>query len=261
MERGLTLLCQSDRVGREERIAHQVALLEDIPLRRARLAELGSFAAALTAGTVVPVGSVEFVRRAMVLAGIAEPENLSYPPALRPYLHRRVEQREVGSVLGKWFVKPVLTKSFTGFVFDTLDNPDHLSCHDRLQLSAFLALDPRTPVWVSEPVSWTSEVRYYVLEGEIHGEGRYDDGPEDAPLADVAVVREMVSRYSASAGAPVAFAIDVGRLEDGSTALVEVNDMWAVGYYSGTLSERAYVRMLHRRWAQLLRQRAVEVRS
>ena len=187
----------------------------------------------------------------MTFTGIAEPENLSYPRVLQPYLHRSVEQRDAGTVLGLWFVKPVDTKAFTGFVFDTLDNPDHLSCRDRAQYNAFLALDPRSRVWVSEPVSWVSEVRYYVLDGEILGEGRYDDGPDDAPLPDPAVVQEMASRFSASRGAPVAFALDVGVLEDGSTALVEVNDAWALGFYSGTLAPRQYVQMLWRRWQQL----------
>ena len=250
-----TLLCQNDRAGREERVARQVAMIDDIPLHEAALAALDRYTADLASGTQVPVGSVEFVRRAMAFAGIAEPDNLSYPQVLQPYLRRSVEQREAGTVVGHWFVKPVSTKAFTGFVFDTLDHPDHLSGHDRAQLNAFLALDPRSPVWVSEPVLWASEVRYYVLEGELLGEGRYDDGPDDALLPDAAVVREMVSRFSASPGAPVAFALDAGRLEDGCTALIEVNDAWAVGFYSGTLSERLYVRMLWRRWAQLAGER------
>ena len=246
-----TLLCQSDRAGREERVAHQVAMLGDIPLRRAALAELDQYASDLASGAFVPVGSVEFVRRAMALANIAEPGNLSYPHVLQPYLRRSVDQREAGTVVGSWFVKPVATKAFTGFVFDTFDNPDHLSCHDRAQLNAFLALDPRSRVWVSEPVSWASEVRYYVLEGEILGEGRYDDGPDDAPLPDTTIVRGMASRFSASPGAPLAFALDVGVLECGATALVEVNDAWALGFYSGTLAPRQYSQMLWRRWQQL----------
>ncbi len=246
--RDFSLLCQSDRAGREERVAHQVAMLGDIPLRRAARAELDQCAADLASGAFVPVGSVEFVRRAMTFTGIAEPENLSYPRVLQPYLHRSVEQRDAGTVLGLWFVKPVDTKAFTGFVFDTLDNPDHLSCHDRAQYNAFLALDPRSRVWVSEPVSWVSEVRYYVLDGEILGEGRYDDGPDEAPLPDPAVVREMASRFSARPGAPVAFALDVGALGCGATALVEVNDAWALGFYSGTLAPRQYIQML---WQQL----------
>ena len=247
----LNLLSQSDWGGREERVARQVALLEDIPVRSASLEAIERYAARLAGGTCVPVGTVEFVRRAMALAGIAEPENLSYPPVLCRYLRREVERRAAAAVLGRRFVKPVTTKAFTGFIFDSLDDPAHLPCHHRAQHNAFLALDPCAHVWVSEPVSWVSEVRYYVLEGEILGESRYDDGPDDAPLPDRAIVQEMASCFSASRGAPVAFALDVGVLEDGPTALVEVNDAWALGFYSGTLAPRQYVQMLWRRWQQL----------
>ena len=254
----LTLLCQRDWGGREERVARQVALLTDIPVLDGSFDGIERYAAHLARGACVPVGTVEFVRRAMALAGIAEPGNLSYPQVLRQYLHRQVEQREAGSVLGRWFVKPFTTKAFSGFVFDTLDNPDHLSCHDRAQHNAFLAIEPRSRVWVSEPVSWVSEVRYYVLNGEILGEGRYDDGPDDAPLPDPLVVREMASRFGANRGAPVAFALDVGVLDCGATALVEVNDGWALGYYGGTLEPRQYVQLLMRRWRQLCAQKFLQ---
>ncbi len=257
----LALLCQNDWGGREERVVRQVALQTDIPVLGASLEGIECYAARLARGACVPVGTVEFVRRAMGLAGIAEPGNLSYPSALRHYLHREVEQREAGSVLGRWFVKPVTTKAFTGFVFDTLDDPAHLSCHPRAQHNAFLALEPRSRVWVSEPVSWVSEVRYYVLDGEILGEGRYDDGADEAPLPDTAVVHEMASRFSASRWAPVAFALDVGVLESGLTALVEVNDAWALGFYSGTLAPSQYVQLLMRRWQQLCAQKFLQGRA
>ncbi len=245
------LLCQADRAGREERLAHQVAMLEDLPLCAVGIEGLEQYAAQIAGGGWLPVGSVEFVRRAMVLAGIEEPENLSYPPQLRPYLHRLLERRVAGTVMGRWFVKPVATKTFTGFVLDTLGDPADLGEHDRAQCEAFLALDPAACVWVSEPVAWRSEVRFYVLDGQIVGEGRYDDGPDDALLPDAAVVREMASRFSATPGAPVAFALDAGVLECGATALVELNDAWALGFYSGTLKPDRYLNMLWRRWRQL----------
>lgn len=245
------LLCQSDRMGREERVAHQVAALEDIPLHWAVLKELARYSTNLLSGTLVPIGSVEFVRRAMQLASVIEPGNLCYPHVLSGYLHRSLDECEAAAVKGRWFVKPTVTKAFTGFIFDTLKDPKRLPPDDRIQHNAFIALDGHTRVWRSEPVRWLSEVRYYVLEGAVLGEARYDDGPDKAPLPSRAVVQEMVDRYSASSEAPVAYAIDIGVLDGGSTALVEVNDMWAVGFYSGTITPRAYVTMLLKRWAQL----------
>jgi len=249
--REFTLLCQCDWGGREERLARQVALMDDVAVFGARLEEIDRYAAHLARGTCVPVGTVEFVRRAMDIAGISEPANLSYPQVLESHLHRRVNLIPAGLVMGRWFVKSTATKAFTGFVFDTFTDPADLDPHDRVQYEAFRALEPDAPVWVGEAVSWRSEVRYYVLDGQIVGEGRYDAGPDDALVPDPAVVQEMVRRFSASPGAPVAFAIDAGVLDCGTTALVEVNDAWALGYYSGTLEPREYVRMLWRRWRQL----------
>lgn len=154
-------------------------------------------------------------------------------------------------MIGRRFVKPVATKAFTGFVFDTLGDPTALGEHDRAQCEAFLGLDPAAPVWVSEPVTWRSEVRFYVLDGKIVGEGHYDEGPDDALLPERSAVGEMVRQVCSSQNAPVAFALDAGVLECGATALVELNDAWALGYYSGTLTARQYLQMLWRRWRQM----------
>jgi len=247
-----SLLCQTDHSGREERIARQVALTDDLQVLAARLEEIDQYAVDLVKGACLPVGNVKFLRRAMALAGITEPPNLSYPQVLHPYLHRKVSLMPAGSVIGRWFIKPVTTKAFTGFVVDTRDNPDHLSAHDRAQYNAFLALPPETTVWVCEPVIWQSEVRYYVVDGEILGEGRYDEGSDDALAPDRTVAREMAKRFAATEGSPAACALDIGVLEGGTTALVEVNDAWALGFYSGTLDHRGYLEMLWRRWQQML---------
>lgn len=246
-----SVICQADRQSREERLVAQEALVRDIPLCRAGLEDLGAHAQALASGKVLPIGSVEFVREAFRFAGIIEPANLSYPLSLKPYLHRQLHKRAAGSVLGRWFIKPTTTKAFTGFVFDTLGNPDHLSAHDRVQYDAFLALPPEALVWVSEPVTWRSEVRYYVLDGRILGAGRYDDGPDEAPWPDPDIVRDMVVQCHRSSCVPVAYCLDIGVLDSGETALVEANDAWALGFYSGTLSAADYLQMLCRRWQEL----------
>jgi len=229
----------------------QYAMTADVPIQSARIESIEAHAEALREGTTVPVGSVEFVRAAMALAGIAEPANLSYPEALISYLHRKLEQRTAGSVHGHYFIKPTTTKLFTGFVIDTFGNPDHLSFHDRAQYNAFLSLPPETLVWVSEPVTWLSEFRYYVVDGKVCGKGRYDDGPDNMPDPDEIKVEKMAALMARDPNAPAAFSIDAGVLDSGETALVECNDAWSLGYYKGTLSHRDYVTMLCRRWKQL----------
>jgi hypothetical protein len=248
-----SLLRQAGTSHIESRIASQYSMVADVPIKSAHLESIAEHAMSLHQGRVLPIGSVEFVRKAMELSGIAEPKNLSYPESLRAYLRRDVHQRMAGSVVGHWFLKPTITKSFTGFVFDTLANPDSLSPHDREQYSAFMALSPDTPIWVSEPVSWRSEYRYYVTDGIVRGEGRYDDGHDDAPVPDSFLVSEMAARLSKPPDAPAAFSLDVGVLDSGETALVEVNDAWALGFYKGSLSHKDYIDMLWQRWAQLAR--------
>jgi hypothetical protein len=240
----------------EPQVAAQYAMVADAPIKASRLEALENHADALRQGNTVPIGSVEFVRKAMALAGIAEPANLSYPEPLRPYLRRELRQRAAGSVLGHYFIKPTTTKAFTGFVFDTLSNPEHLCGYDRAQYNVFLSLPPETPVWVSEPVTWLSEFRYYVVDGAVRGEGRYDDAPDDMPVPDASQVGEMGAIMAHSPNAPVAFSLDVGVLDSGEMALVECNDAWALGYYKGTLSHSDYIDMLWRRWDQLIQARA-----
>lgn len=251
----ISLLKQGGWDHIEARVASHYAMSSDVPLVSSPIEQIANFAAGLQDGQFLPVGSVRFVRAAMHLAGIAEPANLSYPAALRPFLRRGLHLRPAGCVLGEWFIKPTTTKTFTGFVFDARENPEQLSDHDRIQYQAFLSLEPQTPVWISEPVQWLSEYRYYVIGDEIRGMGRYDDGPDDWPSPDGSLAMEMARVLAAQPDAPRAFSLDVGVLANGETALVECNDAWALGYYKGSLSHRDYFAMLHARWQQLLRQR------
>lgn len=247
-----SIVRQTDTSRVEERIAVHFAMTEDVPIRSVSLQALDSCSDLLHQGQTLPIGSIEFTRKAMLLAGITEPANISYPQPLQSYLHREVKQRTAGSVLGHWFIKPVTTKAFTGFVFDTLGNPEHLSFHARAQYNAFLALPPETQVWISEPVVWLSEYRYYVLHGEVRGEGRYDDAADDMPVPDASTVGEMARAFACAEDAPAAFSLDVGVLGTGETALIEINDAWSLGYYQGTLSHRDYIEMLWARWQQLI---------
>jgi hypothetical protein len=230
----------------------QYAMTTDTPLASVSLERLEVYAHTLRQGATLPIGTVEFLRKAMSIVGVEEPDNLSYPEVLRPYLRRQVKLLPAGSVLGHWFIKPTTTKAFTGFVVDTLSNPDSLNDYDRIQYQAFLSLPPETLVWVGEPVKWLSEYRYYVINGRVRGEGRYDDGPDDMPAPCHVLVGEMAVLLASVPNAPAAFSLDIGVLSTGETALVECNDAWALGFYKGTLTRADYVELLWRRWAQLI---------
>lgn len=219
-----------------------------VPVLRASLTTLPDVARLIAAGVAAPVGSVEFVRAAMAAAGIQEPEPMSYPVELLRFCGREIKQRRAGEVIGTCFVKPVRTKLFSGFVFDTMTDPDSLTPHDREQYDAFMALEPSEPVWISEVVRFQSEWRYYVDAGKVLGKARYDaEGDAGAPEPDEGTVAKIIS--SLPFDHPCA--VDVGVLGDGSTALVEVNDAWAIGFYQDAMPAKDYMAYLVKRWESI----------
>lgn len=241
-----TIILQSPSTF-ETRVIRSASMMGDpMKVLSASLEQLSGHSGHLQDGAL-PVGSVEFVRAAMVLAGIPEPKNITYPDAARPYLLRSVHQRRAGDVLGHCFIKPVATKAFTGFVFNTMTDPETLSRHDQEQHSAFLAMPSDDLVWVSDPVQWSSEWRYYVDDGVILGRARYDDGDEYADEPDLAQVHACVADLALDHP----YVLDFGVLDSGETALVEVNDAWAIGLYGNALTPISYQSFLQNRWKQL----------
>jgi hypothetical protein len=192
---------------------------------------------------------VAFLRRCMERAGLAEPAPMSYPPALRSHLLRRLQLASAGVVAGRWFVKPVATKLFAGFVLDTRAGDADRSAWEHAQLAALRALPPATPVWLSEPVRFLSEWRYYVQDGQIIGHARYDpEGAQDAPQPDLRVAHACI----AALACPHPWVLDLGVLQDGRTALVETNDAWAIGLYPKAMTPAAYLNFLWQRWRLLV---------
>lgn len=223
------------------------ALLQDLPTINCAIQDLAEYADRIRLG-YMPVGSVEFVREAMIKAGIEVPLHDSYPAPLHAHLRRHV-WRCHGLPTRKAFIKPAQTcKLFTGFVYDPALPRSAYSAHDAEQWDRATELPSHEPLWASEPVRWMSEWRYYVLDGQLIGQGRYDmDGPENAPMPDVAVLRRCVQAMPGVR----AMAIDLGVLECGQTALVEWTDAWAVGLYGRSLQPRQYLSFLAARWQQI----------
>ena len=191
----------------------------------------------------MPVGSVEFCRAAMAQQGVMPPLVSTYPEVLRSFLRRHIwtgKALQVRTSEQRFFVKPLDHKVFTGFVW-----PD--GGFDQYQ---FMAQPDDLPVWCSDVVSFSSEWRYYVCEGVIVGSGRYDDGPDDAPLPDLKVIDAILHAFQPEA--PAGYGLDVGVLDNGETALVEINDGWgSLGLYKGTCSSRDYLRLLNARWTEI----------
>lgn len=193
--------------------------------------------------TDLVVGSVKFIKHALRLLDAPLVEASPYPECLRPYLGRAVGRyrslKEVKHELDlgyKWFVKPVDTKIFTGFVPDSSTD------------FRFNGVSNRRPMYVSEVVEFHSEWRYYVVDGQPKAMRWYAGDKRRRP--NQRTVYDAIEAY-AKAGAPAGYVIDFGVIDRGETVLIEVNDGFAVGAYCESISE-VYWDMLVARWQELI---------
>jgi hypothetical protein len=226
----------------EERLVREAAVARgwdvmDVPLKHLQRGRFDS------AGAGLIVGSVPFLSAALNQRKLTLPEDECYPECLRGYLSRTLRQATVGQaksaledLRGPVFIKPATrTKRFTGFVLtDPFDT----------RLSGVPA---REPIWWSEVVQWQSEWRCYVIDGEIVHVSHCDGEPSARP--SIAEATAWVNEYTLH-GAPSAYALDIGMLAGGETALVEVNDGFSLGAYEG-LEAEVYFDLLLSRWRGL----------
>ncbi|MBU2834448.1 ATP-grasp domain-containing protein [Acidithiobacillus thiooxidans] len=193
----------------------------------------------------MPVGSVGFCLAAMIHQQMDPSYVSTYPECLREFLHRETWLDTAGNVLAngrRVFVKPsARQKLFTGFVWPDGDG----------QEIALKDLPANDVLWCADPVSFTQEWRYYVCNGKVLGAGRYDDNDAEDPVLEMMLhyaASEMAKQYQ---DAPAGYSIDLGVLDDGKVALVEVNDGWALGFYSGSCSSSDYFDLLCARWDEI----------
>lgn len=189
------------------------------------------------------IGGVDEVELALKQLGVEPPAESCYPDALAPWLLRRVWPSTLGEVEdavragAEVFVKPRgRIKRFTGRV---LDGPS---------LGFLAGVSRRQEVWCSAPVEWRAEHRAFVVDGEIRDVRPYAG---DGTPPDRAIVDACVAAWTATGRAACGYAIDFGVLADGRTALVEVNDGYAIGAYG--VAPGDYVDVLLARWDELTR--------
>lgn len=249
--------------SRELRVAGMMALTHQWDCRNSLTETVAHHLDFLKKGAL-PVGDVPFVRACLQALNKRTPVWNCYPASLSPWLHRTVKQMSKQAWMdagAPTFIKPFETKLFTGAllspaVLEQLAPVDWQGMGPFLQeqYQALAALPLDTVLWASEPVNWDAEFRYYVLDHRVIGVGRYDDGPDldskGQPFAiNEAVVADIIEAFRPHA--PRAYALDVGLLDSGETALVEANDGWALGFYSGSLEPLDYMRFLHTRWQEM----------
>ena len=215
---------------------------------RHRSCALTDFSSLSQETEAIPVGGVPFVRAWAAHQGLetvlARQWPGCYPPAVYKHLRRSVWSASLDEARAllrdrPLFVKPALftdIKAFTGLLVSGPEPPEMAGQPGSMR------------VWCAPPACWVAEFRVYVVRGQIVGCARYDDGDNEVSGPDLAVVQGMVVDFL---DAPAGYGLDVGVTPDGETTLIEVNDGWALGFYTGCDPD-AYRRLLDARWAELL---------
>jgi hypothetical protein len=131
------------------------------------------------------------------------------------FLQRQIAQRTLDQVVAALpaFVKPITPKQFRGAVYSSTDE---LAAECR-------GLPPQTPVLLAEPVTLTTEVRSFVLDGRVLDAAVYEGS---AVVADaIALINELVQAITL----PRAVVVDVGFVAGRGWAVVEFNAAWGAG--------------------------------
>lgn len=198
----------------------------------------------LTKETIV-YGHIQAVKQALTQLGIEPPPEISIPDSLKPYAKREVWTTTLGEVKAQdfeqkpVFIKPKnIQKLFTGFVLNSFRSLEKVHGYpDDFEVLA------------SEVVNFKSEWRFYVLMKEIIGVGHYKGEPTWFPNPTLAqfIIEDWKEQ-------PIAYSIDLGTLGEDrysiETALVEVNDSYALGNYG--IPSIVYAKMIEARWFEMV---------
>jgi hypothetical protein len=180
----------------------------------------------------VLIGSVGATEHFFKLIGVSIPNYIGYPESLNKYLHRNIQALKYADIASKpfpYFVKPKNgVKAFTGSLVQN-------ETQKRL-LVDFDNVTDDTELYVSDPINFISEYRCFVHKRKLKGIQYYLGDFKRFP--NVETIESMIYDYNDS---NVAYTLDVGIIDSGETALVEVNDMWAIGSYG--FDAKTYVRM------------------
>lgn len=189
------------------------------------------------------VGSVEATAYFFNLIGVETPKYLGYPKELENFFRREFVKTTVDKLPNTYpyFFKPANdVKKFNGEVIDSESKINFAKTYTGLSNSE--------EVYYCKVMNFISEYRCFVLDGELVGVKHYKG--DFTKFIDMTQVHAAIAAYK---NAPSAYTLDFGVYinEDvyGGTALVEVNDFWAMGSYG--LDPQIYKKMLVRRFNEI----------
>jgi hypothetical protein len=131
-------------------------------------------------------------------------------------LKREITIRQLGDS-SAWtypaFIKPVVPKQFRAAVYNSAS-----------ALTAECSgLDPHAPVYVSEVVVFSSEVRGFILSATVQDASLYEGA---ASLEEARLFLDVAARHESL---PPTCVVDVGYIEGRGWAVIEANAAWGAG--------------------------------
>lgn len=224
-----------------------------VQILRAGPEELARHSRALVSGGCLPTGTPAFMRLAIQLARLPEPDWTCWPHRLDAYMlnqPRRVTAASALRMRRPLVVRPLGSDAFKGFMLS--DDVKTMSPEDLDHLRRLAKLPPLEPVLVSPALDLVAEWRYFVLHGEVVGFAPCNAASATHACPDI----EDVSAIVAAIPDDAAYAMDVGLLRAGGSTLLRVHDplraeLIRVG--PDRPSHLDFLRMLWSRWLELVR--------
>lgn len=184
------------------------------------------------------VGTINAVHGSLKQLELQLPEIDDYPREINKFLYRDVLIKKAKDINNfPCFIKPAIRlKKFTGFV-----------AQGKEDLHNFIYVSGNEICYVSNVVNFVSEWRVFVLNEKILDIKPAPSNVDHKLELDLNVIDKSVKLLGRKR---IGYAVDFGLLDNGKTALIEVNDGYSLGSYG--LDKEKYFSLLSNRWIQLM---------
>ena len=182
------------------------------------------------------VGSSEFMMEVFKRMGCLEIPKVPFNCDRPEQIITLKMARETVAKGNKIFIKPIQNKLFTGFVLD------------ESEYTCLRGIPEDTPIMSYEPFTkkLISEWRIYIHNNKIVDSRNYSGDFMVSPNYSFVQLSMKNNKEF-----PCAYTMDVGIFEDGSSTIVEYNDMWAIGNYG--IPNDLYLRLLKDRYFEIVK--------